>query len=94
MHPECFFRAALLAGVLIAAVSPLGGGARAEESPLPPLSEDTWTAWLQCILPDREDGLWRTIPWIPTYADGIRESARQGKPMLLWGMNGHPLGCT
>lgn len=46
------------------------------------------------ILPDEGERAWEQIRWYPSYAEGLREAADQGKPVLLWVMNGHPLGCT
>lgn len=57
-------------------------------------SAQTVDGWLKHIRPDREDLAFETIPWLTTLADGIRAADKQGKPMLLWIMNGHPLGCT
>ena len=37
---------------------------------------------------------WEGLPWLTTYYDGLQAAAREGRPLLLWVMNGHPLGCT
>jgi hypothetical protein len=37
---------------------------------------------------------WQQIPWATTFKDGIVAADAAGKPLLLWTMNGHPLGCT
>ncbi|MCB9881642.1 MAG: hypothetical protein H6832_10665 [Planctomycetes bacterium] len=34
------------------------------------------------------------IAWRATFGAAIREASQQKKPVLLWAMNGHPLGCT
>ncbi len=34
------------------------------------------------------------IQWRSTLAAGVREASAAHKPILLWAMNGHPLGCT
>lgn len=46
------------------------------------------------VLPDDAEDAWRTLPWIPAYADAVIEAERLDKPLLMWAMNGHPLGCT
>lgn len=46
------------------------------------------------ILPSAAERRWEEIDWHPTYAGGLRASSDQQKPLLLWVMNGHPLGCT
>lgn len=52
---------------------------------------DRWSAHLQ---PDPEDLRFARIPWEPTFMDGVRRADEQQRPLLLWLMNGHPLGCT
>ncbi|MGE4618387.1 MAG: hypothetical protein AAEJ04_01105 [Planctomycetota bacterium] len=50
-------------------------------------------AWAQAILPGAEEA-WLTIPWHATLHEGLRAAGLEQKPLLLWLMNGHPLGCT
>jgi hypothetical protein len=37
---------------------------------------------------------WTTIPWEPDLGQARARAAREGKPLLMWVMDGHPLGCT
>ena len=37
---------------------------------------------------------WRRIPWRTDLAAARIEAARLGRPLFIWSMNGHPLGCT
>ena len=37
---------------------------------------------------------WQTIPWKVDLLEARALAARDGKPLFLWSMNGHPLGCT
>jgi hypothetical protein len=37
---------------------------------------------------------WRTIPWKTSMLDAQAAAAREGKPIFIWAMDGHPLGCT
>jgi hypothetical protein len=37
---------------------------------------------------------WRTIPWKIELLDAQRAAAKQQKPIFIWAMDGHPLGCT
>ena len=46
------------------------------------------------ILPNAGEEGWRAIPWRSTLGAGVAEAQRHDKPILLWVMNGHPLGCT
>ena len=37
---------------------------------------------------------WETIPWRSDLLAAREEAVKSGKPLFLWAMNGHPLGCT
>lgn len=37
---------------------------------------------------------WQKIGWAPSLWAGVVEAHAQKKPILLWTMNGHPLGLT
>ena len=37
---------------------------------------------------------WRTIPWRVDLLAAREEAIRTGRPLFLWAMNGHPLGCV
>ncbi len=58
------------------------------------ISNSGWDEWANHILPDRADLKWQQISWLPTFSQGIEKAAEVDKPILLWTMNGHPLGCT
>ena len=40
------------------------------------------------------DKPWRTIPWKTALLDAQETAAREAKPIFIWAMDGHPLGCT
>jgi hypothetical protein len=40
------------------------------------------------------DEPWLTIPWKIDLLDAQRTAAREKKPIFIWAMDGHPLGCT
>lgn len=46
------------------------------------------------IKPAKGEEQWATIPWMTDLWQARQIAARQGKPILLWEMDGHPLGCT
>ena len=50
--------------------------------------------WLERIEPGADELSWERIPWRPTLWEGLLEAADSERPLLLWVMNGHPLGCT
>jgi hypothetical protein len=58
------------------------------------LTEETYEVWRDHILPDSSEMAWEKISWLSTFKDGILAANVQQKPLLLWTMNGHPLGCT
>ncbi len=73
----------ILAALLVVAV------ARAEE-----LNDTTFDAWAERIAPREDELAWRAIPWRGVFCDAVVEAEEAGKPLLIWAMNGHPLGCT
>jgi len=46
------------------------------------------------LLQPSEDEPWRTIPWKIDVLDAQQAAADEGKPIFIWAMDGHPLGCT
>jgi hypothetical protein len=46
------------------------------------------------IRPADGEDKWATIPWLTSLTQARKEAAARGKPILLWEMDGHPLGCT
>jgi hypothetical protein len=40
------------------------------------------------------DEPWKTIPWKISLLEAQQEAARQQKPLFIWAMDGHPMGCT
>ncbi|MFT5050008.1 MAG: hypothetical protein ACI8QZ_001401 [Chlamydiales bacterium] len=51
-------------------------------------------AWAAYLVGDPAESAWRDIPWIPSLAEGVQAARQADRPLLLWMMNGHPLGCT
>ncbi len=37
---------------------------------------------------------WLSIPWRTNLTEARMHAQTQGKPLLMWIMNGHPMGCT
>lgn len=40
------------------------------------------------------DEPWRTIPWKISLLGAQKIAAKEKKPIFIWAMDGHPLGCT
>ena len=49
---------------------------------------------LQRQLQPPADAPWRTIPWKITLIEAQRTAIQEQKPIFIWAMDGHPLGCT
>ena len=49
---------------------------------------------LHSLLQTSSGDLWRTIPWKTSLLDAQRTAVRETKPIFIWAMDGHPLGCT
>jgi len=46
------------------------------------------------VLPTAEEERWLKIPWRTDLSQALEDSRRTGKPVMLWVMNGNPLGCA
>jgi hypothetical protein len=57
------------------------------------LTEDGFRRLHQQLRPSPDEP-WRTIPWRISLLDAQQLAARQAKPIFIWAMDGHPLGCT
>ncbi len=59
----------------------------------PTLSEAKFDELRALLTPDPQT-MWRRIPWRVELLEAQREAAAQNKPLFIWAMDGHPLGCT
>jgi len=48
----------------------------------------------EAVLPKPEEDRWLKIPWHMNLKEARSEAQKQGKPLLLWVMDGHVLACT
>jgi len=60
-------------------------------APLTPEQADKVRA---VVKPQTAEQKWEQIPWKTSLWDARKQAAAEGKPILLWEMDGHPLGCT
>jgi hypothetical protein len=58
------------------------------------ITADQYRTLLEVIRPTSDEDRWATIPWRINLWEARKEAAKEGKPILLWEMDGHPLGCT
>lgn len=58
------------------------------------LDDEGREAWARYLAPGGTELAWESLPWLSSYSDGVLAAQEQRRPLLLWVMNGHPLGCT
>jgi hypothetical protein len=46
------------------------------------------------IKPQKSEDKWTQVPWLTSLWEARKRAAAEGKPILLWEMDGHPLGCV
>jgi hypothetical protein len=79
-----------------AGACPTAAPAEARAVPVlePVLASGNRTAFRDLVLPTAEERAWEQIDWLPSFGQGVAAAAAGGRPLLVWVMNGHPLGCT
>ncbi len=78
--------------IVVVALAGLAPGLRAAAAE--PIRPQQFGPLLAVIKPGQGEDRWATIPWLTDIWQARQLAARQGKPILLWEMDGHPLGCT
>jgi len=83
-----------VAGLLLAAVALLLRPTPTAAAPLgEQLTEAEFTGVRKAVLPATGEDDFAKIPWLTSIWDARAKAAKEGKPILLWEMDGHPLGC-
>ncbi|MEM7198639.1 MAG: hypothetical protein AAF628_00110 [Planctomycetota bacterium] len=82
MHTNAIARASSLVPLLLAATAP------AQQ-----LDDRSFDEWRSYIRPAELEP-WRELPWRASLLDAVAEASERNRPVLLWAMSGHPLGCT
>jgi hypothetical protein len=59
-----------------------------------PLSQNDYAVVSAICKPGDGEDAWASIPWEIDLWRARRAAAEAGKPIVLWEMDGHPLGCT
>jgi len=62
--------------------------------PADPVTADQFKVLHALIKPQAGEDKWAQIPWLESLWEARKQAAREGKPILLWEMDGHPLGCV
>lgn len=85
----------MLACGLAAALLPVPSPAAESAQPPADLDDPVEFARLHALAkPTEAESRWLEIPWGTDLWEARRKAAAEGKPILLWEMDGHPLGCT
>ena len=58
------------------------------------LGPSNFEAWAEFIRPSDSERKFEDIGWRNEFWPAVEEARALGRPLLLWTMNGHPLGCT
>ena len=82
----------VIAGCLFLAAGCLSRGFA--QAPAAQPAETALEKRIAAVLPTQEEDRWLEIPWRTNIGDAIAEARRSNKPVLLWVMNGNPLGCA
>ncbi len=88
MSPIPSLRASIVTAALVCA--PASAQAPAVLAP----SQQNFDKWLTFIRPDETERAYQQIAWRNRFWPAVAEARKLGRPILLWTMNGHPLGCT
>ena len=71
---------------LFAAIAALGQ--------VPVLDDQSCARWRDSVRPQVKEERYLEIPWRESFYIAMNEARDTDRPILLWTMNGHPLGCT
>jgi hypothetical protein len=53
-----------------------------------------WETRMQRVLPQPGEERWLEVPWQLDLLEARHLAKETGRPIFLWTMNGHPMGCT
>lgn len=82
-----------MTGMLLALSLAFAAGVPAAAAPAK-LDDTSFTALHGLMQPTEEGRQWLEIPWRTNLWQARIDAAEAGKPIYLWEMDGHPLGCT
>jgi hypothetical protein len=82
-------RRSVIPAVLAASLA--AGALRAD--PPAALTDAEAAAVLKTVRPAAGEDAYAQVPWLTSLWEARKKAAAAGKPVLLWEMDGHPLGC-
>lgn len=88
-HKSRFPKRLLVLSLLLLSLTAV---AQSETSYVP--SRENFVDWLKFIRPSEQELAFERVGWRSKFWPAVQEARRLGRPILLWTMNGHPLGCT
>ena len=59
-----------------------------------PITEAQFKQLQGVIKPAADEDRWAQIPWLTDLWEARKRAAAEGKPILVWEMDGHPLACV
>ncbi len=62
--------------------------------PFGSLNDSSYESYKNYLFPAKSETKFEDIEWYSSLWAGIVKGQDLDKPVLLWCMNGHPLGCT
>jgi hypothetical protein len=60
----------------------------------PELNDESLDQFRDDIRPRDEELAYLKIGWHESFFSAVNEARETNRPILLWAINGHPLGCT
>jgi hypothetical protein len=70
------------------------GGVEVPKFTVTSIAHAQFQALHAAVTPRGNTERWTEIPWESDLWAARQRAAREGKPLLMWIMDGHPLGCT
>jgi hypothetical protein len=58
------------------------------------LAMSSFDTHIASVLPTAQEDAWLNIGWHTNLMQSRLEAQRSNRPLFVWLMNGHPLGCT
>ena len=83
-----------LLGVSLVLAVGVAAADEAVQPKLPTLDAGSFEGLRKQILPDADELAWMAVPWRTRLWEAVVEAQELQRPLLIWAMNGHPLGCT
>jgi hypothetical protein len=80
---------AVLAALTLLQGSPLAAPADARLRPTP----ENFAKYRAFLRPLPQEEKWLQIPWLTDLWEARQKAAAEGKPILLWEMDGSPMAC-